>query len=95
VTSLVHSPLEINAQIHAIKNIQRELGKKAFNKLTWRDLFIYKNSLIGNFSNFKNELEYDVMMKNFLLRLNREGILGKELRKVPGYPEMREIVRSV
>jgi len=86
-----HTPMEINSQIHSIKVLRKRLGKKAFDKLTWMELFQSQSSLAGSFTNFRSGKEYLVMMKGFLKRLNRENLLGKGLRKFPTFSQMRNI----
>ncbi len=86
-----HTPFELDAQIHAIKAIRKSLGKRAFDKMDWDDLFKEKSSLQSNFRNFKDKRDYMSMMKRFIKRLNREGLLGKGLKKIPSYNKISQI----
>lgn len=90
-----HTEFEINSQVHAIKSIKKELGKREFDKLNWVSLFQQKSSLMANFRNFRNEEEYNVHMKEFIKRLHREKLLPKSLQRIPSWSEMNKILRSV
>ena len=90
-----HTPLELNAQVHAVKEIRRQIGKREFDKMMWRDLFQAKASIMANFMWFDDAADYMDTMKRFVKRLNREGLLGKKLRKIPSYQQMQLLQRLV
>lgn len=72
---------EIDAQIHAIKQLKRKYNK-TWDDLTWTDIMLLKPS----FSVIKTQLKSsskkvrDEYMKNMYKRLNREKLLGKNMK---------------
>lgn len=97
--SMTQHPLELNAQVHAIKTIKREIGQRKFDNLTWADLFRLKPSLIGNLrispSKFLSSGQYSEMIRRFVKRLDREGLLGKRMRNFPSRFEFAQIAAQV
>lgn len=85
--SVNHSFFEINAQIHKIKQLKRDLGEK-YNELDWFGLMKKLTSLITNFQRFRNDKEYNELMRKVVLRLQREGLMTDKLRKIPDRMEM-------
>lgn len=90
-----HTEFEINSQIHKIKQLKQSISLSEFDKLTWGKFFQKLPSLMSNFKNFRNDKEYDSMIKNFVSRLNREKLLPKGLRSIPSRQEMLEILRTI
>ncbi len=89
-----HTEFEVNSQIHAVKEIKRNLGKREFDKLNWIGLIQQKSSLMANFDNFKTPDDYQIFMKKFVSRLHREQLLAKGLKKIPTFSEMRRILNT-
>lgn len=85
--SVNHAFFEVNSQIHKIKQLKRDLGEK-YEELTWTDLLKKLPSLISNFTNFRNEKEYNEFMKKIINRLVREDLMTDNLRKYPKKWEM-------
>lgn len=83
-------PVEIEAQVHAMREIKRSLGKRAFDKITWKDVYAYKPS-IGLMLK-TDRAGYMPFMKRFIKRLHREGLLGKGLREIVPYNEMQAVI---
>jgi hypothetical protein len=90
------TPMEFEAQIHAIKTIRKQIGKRAFDKLTWGDLFHLKGSLMSNFSKAwdidLSSTAYEDAMKRFVKRLAREGLLGNGLKNYPSSSEFSKLL---
>lgn len=87
-TRPARSPIEINAYIHSIKQVRREMGKRVFEKMSWMDLINGKAQLGAIFRGLKTDREYEVLRKDLLKRLNREGLLTRRLRKLPTVDEL-------
>lgn len=88
---------EIDAQIHAIREIARQAGEEKFNKMGWKDLMMAKSSLRSNFKIDglpMSRKQYSKTMKTVLKRLNREGLLGDGLKSIPSYSEYVNMVRN-
>jgi hypothetical protein len=77
---------EIDAQIHAIKQAKRML-KKEWDEMTFLDLFYEYNSLraIAKILYKIGEDVYREWFKDLVKRMNREGLLGKNMRVLPEY----------
>jgi hypothetical protein len=80
-------PMELNAQVHAVKEIRDKMGD-TFDELTWKELLRRKTSLISNLAEVGSEKEYQDVMRRFVQRLNREGLLGAGLRRLPTLAQM-------
>lgn len=97
--SVRQHPMEIDAQIHGIKEVQRQIGKRAYNKMTWLELFHMKGSLLSNFKAKGNrplfKKEYESMIKRFAKRLHREGLLGNGMRKLPTHAQMLRYLKRM
>jgi hypothetical protein len=91
--SVGQEPFELNAQIHAVRDIQTQMGD-AFDRLTWRDLLTQKTSLAANLVHVGSEAEYTDVMRRFVKRLNREGLLGSGLRRIPRWAVMKSYSRG-
>jgi hypothetical protein len=72
---------ELDAQVHAIKQLKRDY-KKDWDKLTWSDIIEKKGSFDVIFKRLKtlNTRDQEEYFKRMIKRLNREGLLGKKLR---------------
>lgn len=75
---------EIDAQIHALKQMQRKFSKTEWDSMTLTDLFIRYNSL----GNLIVDLDRDcgketclIWQKYVVGRMSREHLLGKNMRK--------------
>jgi len=92
-------PIEIDAQVHAVREVRREMGKRAYDKLTWPDLFRKKNSLPGNFRDNRGQpllpKQYNDTMKRLVKRLHREGLLGKGMKRLPTYAQMLGVLKGI
>jgi hypothetical protein len=93
--SVNHTNFEINSQIHAIKQVKRELSEKEFDNLTWEKLFQKKASLMANFKNFKNKNDYEIFIQNFIKRLHREDLLPSAMKKIPSWDDMNQILNTI
>ncbi|NCO32190.1 hypothetical protein GW891_05525, partial [bacterium] len=93
--SVNHANFEINSQIHAIKQIKREMSQEDFDDLTWENLFKKKSSLMSNFKNFKDEKTYNIFINNFVKRLHKEGLLPKKMNRIPSWLKMQIILKSI
>ncbi len=90
---------EIDAQIHALKQLKRTL-KKEWDSLNIIDLF-YKYSSLRNIGRSLYKMDkklYTTWIKDLIKRMNREGILGKSMRNIPEYHmfesrDMEELLR--
>jgi hypothetical protein len=91
--SVGQTPMEIDAQVHAVKAIRQTMGKKDFDKITWEDLFKRKISILFNFGvtprGILPEKEWQKYFKIFVKRLHREGLIGKRMRDIPSYSDMK------
>jgi len=80
--SVVFTDYEIEAQVHAIKQLKREFNK-SWDFITWNDIIQFKPS----FDVIKNQLKQSkpIVQKNYyqrlIKRLNREKLLGKLMQK--------------
>jgi hypothetical protein len=77
---------EVDAQIHAIKQLKRTF-KKEWDNLTLLDLF-YKIPSLRNIAKslyFLGKDVYKIWMKDLVKRMNRENLLGKFMRDFPEY----------
>jgi hypothetical protein len=90
-----HTEFEINSQIHAMKQLKRDMGKKKYDALNFKTLFQNKASIMSNFKNFRNEDEYTKMVKAFVSRLHREKLLPKGLQRIPDWRQMQNLLGSV
>ena len=81
--------MEFNAQVHSLKAMRKQIGKQAFDRMSWIEMFTRKSSLASNFRGYRDEAEYEVAMKRFVKRLHREGLLGKKLKKIPSWKSMQ------
>jgi hypothetical protein len=82
------SPIELNAQVHAVRDMRDKLGD-AFEDLTWRDLLVRKPSLAFNLVRVGSEAAYQDVMRRFVQRLHREGLLAAGLRRIPTWAQMQ------
>jgi len=97
VPNVNQTSFEIDSQVEAIRYIKRELGKRAFDKLSWEELAVTKPSLASNFIAWGRltHAQFDDVMKLFIKRMARENLLGKGLRKKPNYSAIRLAVGSM
>jgi hypothetical protein len=95
--TIKQDPVELDAQVHAIKVIKKSMKLSEYNKLTWVDIFQRKSSLGGNFRDNYDQMisisDYDDTMKRLIKRLNREGLLGKGMRNFPSAREFYAMER--
>lgn len=89
-----HSEIEVNSQIHKIKQLKRTAGAE-YQTFALIDLLSRLPSLTNNFKNFRNEREYIKFMKSFIKRLDREKLLPKNMKNYPSYNEMKSILASI
>ena len=77
---------EIDAQIRGIKQIKRT-HKKEWDKMTLVDLFYKYSTLrqIGRTLYGFNKNVYNYWMKDLIKRMNREGLLGNNMRDYPTF----------
>jgi len=75
---------EIDAQVHAMKQLKKDY-KKDWDILTIHDISNIKPSFSGVFKDIKKKGKqvYDTYMKRFLHRLDREKLLGKNMKYIP------------
>jgi hypothetical protein len=83
---------EIDAQIHAVKQLKKGFGKK-WDKLTLIDLFNNYQSFrgIGKALIRHGDDVFKLWQKMLIKRMNREGILGKNMKRFITSSEMRYI----
>ena len=74
------SKYEINAQIHAIKEMKRHFKKSEWDAMTWDDL-VAKSAALDTMSNLNKEAnDYKHWRKELLKRMAREKLLGKNMK---------------
>lgn len=90
-TSPQQTHVEIGAYVHMLKEKQRALGQSRYDRLSWFDI-MDDVSFAGLFDIHWTEdrKRYDMVMKNFVKRLNREGLLGKGMRKIPTFKQVKK-----
>lgn len=73
---------EIDANIHAIESMKREIGQEEWDKLTFNDILSKKPSLEHAFNKLKtlDKKRYLEWKKRFFGRMAREGLIGKKMR---------------
>lgn len=74
---------EIDAQVHSIKGLKRKFTQEQWDMLTLEDILIEYPSLISIYHVLKRDHGLDVALvwqKNLIKRLEREGLLGKNMR---------------
>lgn len=71
---------EINAQVHAIKQIKRQMSKLEYNSLTFDELVKGSSALSTMSLSNKEAGSYDQWVKDLLKRLAREKLLGKRMK---------------
>jgi 8-oxo-dGTP pyrophosphatase MutT (NUDIX family) len=76
--SINASKMEIEGQIHEIKQLYKKY-KNVWDELSLNDLFNKEASLISVFRALKPEIRKQ-WLKDLVLRMNREGLLGKNMR---------------
>lgn len=79
------SYMEINAQIHAIKNL-KTIYVKQWDNLTIFDVIKKDASLLGLYRHFSDTLGKQKTIdwiKKLLKRMSRENLLGKNMTKIP------------
>jgi hypothetical protein len=76
-----NSPIEINAQIGAIKEIRNSMSQEEWDELSLTDMLFLHPSFVGIWNNATEEerIEFKIAI---LKRLQREGLLGKNMRNV-------------
>lgn len=95
-TKVSHTFYEVNSQVHAIKQIKRNLGSVEYEKAGWGDLIKLKSSLMVNFGGFKDEKDYDTFMNDFIRRLHRENLLtNKLIKEKPTWKQMKELLDNI
>lgn len=79
--STLFTDYEIDAQVHAIKQLKRNY-KKNWDKLSWMDIVSLKGNFNVIFTKLKtiNKKEQTAYFKALTKRLNRENLLGKGLK---------------
>lgn len=83
---------ELDAQIHAVKQVKRDNNKK-YDQIDWKELMILKPALHLAFERAAFSNEYDEYMKRFTKRLHREKLLNKKLQNIPSDKEMMLLIR--
>jgi len=89
VSSVNASYIEIQAQIHAIKQI-KERHRNEWDTLTLIDLFILNPPLYWVLESIKNSAEQKKWLQQLVKRMNREGLLGKNMRKLPTMQDIKD-----
>jgi len=84
---------ELDAQIHALKQMKRQLKGK-YNDIWWDDVFTLKPSFYSVFNKAAVSKEYDEYMKRLTKRMHREGLLTKKLQRYPTDVEMFKLLRK-
>ena len=82
---------EIDAQIHAIKQIKRNF-RKEWDNMTLTDLFYKYTSLmhIAKSLYSRGTKLYYMWIKDLIKRMQREGLLGKNMKNFPSDRELSE-----
>jgi hypothetical protein len=85
---------EIDAQVHAIKQLKKDY-KQNWNELGIEDIMTIKPSFNGVFKDVHalGKDDYDKYMKRLLKRLDREKLLGKNMKYIPYYSFYNTITR--
>jgi len=82
---------ELDAQIHAIKDLKDRVGDE-WETLSLNDLFSMYSSLhaiaVEVYGKEKDEKSLYIWVKYLVKRMSREGILGKNMRKYPTIDEL-------
>jgi hypothetical protein len=86
--------IEIDAQIHSIKQIKRD-NKKTWNDITWTDIVQLKSPFLGVIKQSILNNEYDEYMKHMLKRMHREGLLTRKLQKIPAANVMWKLLNKI
>lgn len=74
---------EIDAQVHSIKGLKRKFTQDQWDTLTIEDILVEYPSLMSVYRVLKRDHGLDVALiwqKNLIKRLEREGLLGKNMR---------------
>jgi len=71
---------EINAQVHAVKQIKRQMSKSKYDSLTFDELVAGSSALTTMTNLNKDAGSYDQWRKDLLKRLSREKLLGKSMK---------------
>jgi len=91
------SYFEIDAQIHGIKQIKRKKNKY-WDTYTLTDLFFMYPPLRATttvlYNKYSKEV-LDIWLKNLITRMNRENLLGKNMKKFPSIEELTEDVSHI
>ena len=78
----IDSKVEIDAQVHVI-SLLHQMYKEEWDSLTLLDLMQLKPALRVPFRTTKdNKKRFNQYQKDLLTRLNREGILGKNMKPI-------------
>lgn len=85
---------EIEAQIHSIKQMKRD-NKKEWEMFTWTDVLQQKSPFVGTVRQSLQNAEYDDYMKHLVKRMHREGLLTRNLQKIPSRQEMWKLVNKI
>jgi len=91
------SYFEIDAQIHGIKQIKRKKNKY-WDTYTLTDLFFMYPPLRATTTALYNKYSkevLDIWLKNLITRMNRENLLGKNMKKFPSIEELTEDVSHI
>ena len=87
--------MEIDAQVHALKQLKRTYSK-IWDTLTWEDILKYKPSFTAVFGDIQfDKKEYEQYRRNILKRMNREKLLTKNLREFPLFKDMFSLLRKL
>lgn len=81
--ALLLTHFEIDAQVHDVLQIKRKVGNEKWNSMSFDDLLDYASNTKDSYENIKSFIGKDVAFewkKRFLKRLNREGLLGDNMR---------------
>ena len=71
---------EINAQVHALKQMKRSVGKEVYDSWTWDDLIKKSSAIETMMISAKKYGDYERWKKDLLKRLSREKLLGKKMK---------------
>ena len=86
------SHIEIDALIHAIKEVKKTYSREEWNNLKFLDLFYAYETLriTAKFIYKISDKLYFIWMKDLSKRMSREGLIGKNMRKFPTEGELKE-----
>jgi len=77
----VSTPIELDAQIHNFRQLYRKYWK-SWDTLSFVDVFKLNPALLSVIRVMIYNKNFKEWLKKFILRLNREGLLGEKMRKI-------------